>query len=109
MKTALKTMILVVVGAGLAGLSSGCATDRAVVQQAEEFNGTLDKAVIHDPQLESYFQRLGTRIIAGAKAYDAEASQKQENKGIFSKEMEFPLVKKKPLNPSPPGGDQMYI
>src|SRR5258705_10427070 len=98
MKTALKTLIVVVLGPGLLSLSGGCATDRAVVQQADEFNTTLDKAVIHDPQLQSYFQRPGTRIIAGAKQYDAEGSKKEENKGRFSKDMEFLLGNSKKLN-----------
>src|SRR5258705_6207955 len=109
MKTALKTLIVVVLGPGLLSLSGGCATDRAVVQQADEFNTTLDKAVIHDPQLESYFGRLGTRIINGAKAYDAEASKKDENKWMFSKDMQFHLVNSKTLNAFTTGGDHMYI
>jgi len=109
MKTALKTLIVLIFAAGFAGLLGGCATDRAVVQQADEFNTTLDKAVIHDPQLESYFQRLGSRIIAGAKVYDAEASKKEENKWMFSKDMEFHLVNSKTLNAFTTGGEHMYI
>ncbi|HEV8378081.1 MAG TPA: M48 family metalloprotease [Tepidisphaeraceae bacterium] len=109
MKTALKILSVLILGAGFTALLGGCATDRAVVQQAEEFNTTLDKAVIHDPQLESYFQRLGSRIIAGAKAYDAEASKKEENKWMFSKDMEFHLVNSKTLNAFTTGGEHMYI
>jgi len=109
MKTALQTLIVLVFGAAFTALLGGCATDKAVVQQAEEFNTTLDKAVMHDPQLQSYFQRLGTRIIAGAKAYDAEASQKAENKWMFSKDMEFHLVNSKTLNAFTTGGEHMYI
>src|SRR5882672_641200 len=109
MKITLKTLVILVFGTGLIGLLGGCASDRAVVQQADEFNTTLDKAVIHDPQLESYFQRLGTRIIAGAKAYDAEASKKDENKWMFSKEMQFHLVNSKTLNAFTTGGEHMYI
>jgi len=109
MKTALKTLIVAVLGPSLLALMGGCASDRAVVQQAEEFNTTLDKAVIKDPQLESYFQRLGQRIIAGAKQYDAEASKKEENKWMFSKDMEFHLVNSKTLNAFTTGGEHMYI
>jgi predicted Zn-dependent protease len=109
MKTTLKTLIVLLCGVGLVVSLGGCATDRAVVQQAEEFNTTLDKAVIHDPQLQSYFQRLGSRIIAGAKAYDAEASKKEENKWMFSKDMEFHLVNSKTLNAFTTGGEHMYI
>lgn len=109
MKKTLKNLIVLVLGPGLLALLGGCASDRAVVQQAEEFNTTLDKAVIHDPQLESYFQRLGQRVIAGAKQYDAEASKKDENKWMFSKDMEFHLVNSKTLNAFTTGGEHMYI
>jgi beta-barrel assembly-enhancing protease len=109
MKTAVKTLIVLIFGAAFSALLGGCATDRAVVEQAEQFNTTLDKAVIHDPQLESYFKRIGSRIIAGAKAYDAEAFKKEENKWMFSKDMEFHLVNSKTLNAFTTGGEHMYI
>ncbi|HEV8290882.1 MAG TPA: M48 family metalloprotease [Tepidisphaeraceae bacterium] len=109
MKTTLKILSVLILGAGFTALLGGCATDRAVVEQADQFNTTLDKAVIHDPQLESYFQRLGARIIAGAKAYDAEASKKDENKWMFSKDMQFHLVNSKTLNAFTTGGEHMYI
>ncbi|HEV8605725.1 MAG TPA: M48 family metalloprotease [Tepidisphaeraceae bacterium] len=109
MKTGTKMLVVLVCGLLLGSGVVGCATDRAVVEQADQFNTTLDKAVIHDPQLESYFQRLGTRIIAGAKTYDAEASKKEENKWMFSKDMEFHLVNSKTLNAFTTGGEHMYI
>ena len=80
MKIVLKTLTTLFCCCLLIWLTAGCATDKAVVEQAEQFNTTLDKAVIHDPQLESYFNRLGTRIIAGAKAYDAESEQAERER-----------------------------
>src|SRR5213078_4405930 len=49
MKTAIKTLIVSLSLLLPASLITGCASDRAVIDQAEQFNTTLDKAVIHDP------------------------------------------------------------
>ena len=61
MKKVLKTLFVSLFALSAAALLGGCASDRAVVQQANEVDQTLEKAVIHDPQIESYFQRLGAR------------------------------------------------
>src|SRR3989440_11343590 len=108
MKKPLKILAVLVFGLTLTALIGGCATDRAVVQQANEFDQTLEKAVIHDPQLESYFQRLGTRIVQGAKAYDPEMAAKSENAWMF-KDLEVHLVNSKTLNAFTTGGNHMYI
>jgi predicted Zn-dependent protease len=107
MKTA-KTLIVLVFGAGLTALLGGCASDRAVVQQANEFDQTLEKAVIHDPQLESYFQRLGARVIDGARAYEPDEARKSENAWMF-KDLQVHLVNSKTLNAFTTGGNHMYI
>jgi len=108
MKTALKTLIVLLFAAGFTALLGGCASDRAVVQQANEFDTTLEKAVIHDPQLESYFHRLGQRIIDGAKAYEPEEARKEENAWMF-KNPQFHLVNSKTLNAFTTGGEHLYI
>ena len=108
MKTALKTLILLLFAAGFTGLLGGCASDRAVVQQANEFDQTLEKAVIKDPQIESYFQRLGVRIIEGARAYEPDEARKPENSWMF-KDLQVHLVNSKTLNAFTTGGNHMYI
>ncbi len=108
MKNTLKTLIVLLFASAFAGLLGGCASDRAVVQQANEFDTTLEKAVIHDPQIESYFQRLGQRIIDGAKASEPDAVNKEENAWMF-KNMQFHLVNSKTLNAFTTGGEHMYI
>src|SRR5207237_9820753 len=107
MKKTLKTLIVLLFSAGLIAIT-GCASDRAVVQQANDFDQTLEKAVIHDPQLESYFQRLGTRIIQGAKGYDPENAGKSENAWMY-KDLQVHLVNSKTLNAFTTGGNHMYI
>jgi predicted Zn-dependent protease len=104
-----KLLSLIITFIFLTVLIGGCATDRAVVDQADQFHGTLDKAVIHDPQLDSYMQRLGQRIIAGARAAEPEARGKEENAWLFSKNMQFHLVNSKTLNAFTTGGEHMYI
>jgi len=108
MKTPLNKLIVLFFAAGLAILLGGCASDRAVVQQANEFDNTLEKAVVHDPQLENYFQRIGQRIIAGVKAYEPEEAKKEENAWMF-KNPQFHLVNSKTLNAFTTGGEHIYI
>src|SRR3989449_3045325 len=108
MKTALKSLIFLVFGAGFVGLLGGCASDRAVVQQANEFDQTLEKAVIHDPQLESYFQWLGARVVDGARAYEPDEARNPENSWMFQ-DLQVHLVNSKPLNAFTTGGNHMYI
>jgi predicted Zn-dependent protease len=108
MKTALKLLIVLFIAAGFTSLLGGCASDRAVVQQANEVDQTLEKAVIHDPQIESYFQRLGARILNGAKAYDPENASKSENAWMY-KDLQLHLVNSKTLNAFTTGGNHMYI
>ena len=108
MKKPLKLLIVLVFGLTLAALLGGCATDRAVVQQANDFDQTLEKAAIKDPQIESYFQRLGVRIIEGARAYEPDEARKPENSWMF-KDLQVHLVNSKTLNAFTTGGNHMYI
>jgi predicted Zn-dependent protease len=94
---------------------AGCATDRQVIQQAEDEHAQLKPAVMEDPELLKYLQSMGDRIVAAAKELDAEHygpsshfESKESNDWMFSKE-EFHLVNSKTLNAFTTGGEHMYI
>lgn len=94
---------------------TGCqVSDRKVLDQANEFHGQLSKAVIEDPQLANYLQKLGDRIIDSAKELDAQGygpkTHKQEDDDwMYSQEMKFHFVNSKTLNAFTTGGEHMYI
>ena len=46
---------------------TGCATDKAVIGQAQSFHSGLQPAVMTDAQLNRYIQSVGDRIIAAAR------------------------------------------
>src|SRR6266516_4680896 len=98
MNMAIKTIFVSAIGVLLSALLTGCATDRAVVEQAQQYDQTLEKAVIKDPQLESYFNRIGQRIIEAAKEAEPEAHRTEDSGWMFSKNMQFHLVNSKTLN-----------
>jgi len=96
-------------------VGAGCATDRQVIQQAEDEHAQLKPAVMTDPELLTYLQSMGDRIVAAAKELDAEHygpsshfDSKESNDWMFSKE-EFHLVNSKTLNAFTTGGEHMYV
>lgn len=92
----------------LLSLVWGCMpSDRAVISQAQQFNSGIEPAIITDPQLASYLQKVGDRIIAAAGT--TEAARQQENAWMFSKDMKFHFVNSKTLNAFTTGGEHMYI
>jgi predicted Zn-dependent protease len=98
----------------LAGALTGCANDRSVIAQAQQTHTQLEPAVIKDPELSSYLQQVGERIIAAAKEADAnhvgpKAHFKDNDAWMFSKNMQFHLVNSKTLNAFTTGGEHMYI
>ncbi len=95
-------------------LSSGCATDRQVIAQANEVNTQLKPAILTDPQLSSYIQQVGDRIIAAARTLDQQgfgpdAHKKEDSNWMFSPGMKFHFVNSKTLNAFTTGGEHMYI
>ncbi len=95
---------------GLAG-GGGCATDRSVIDQAAGFHNTLEPAVMEDPVLADYMQRVGERIITAAREYHASQADKEgeSRDWMFSQNMKFHLVNSKTLNAFTTGGEHMYI
>ena len=94
---------------------ASCATDRQVIQQAEDTHAQLKPAVMDDPELFGYLKSMGDRIVAAAKELDAEHygpsshfEKNESNDWMFSKE-EFHLVNSKTLNAFTTGGEHLYI
>jgi predicted Zn-dependent protease len=97
-------------------LAAGCATDKAVISQAADVHTGLQPAVMDDPQLSSYLQQVGQRIIAAAVEADknhvgpkSHFNKKEQNAWMFSQNMKFHLVNSKTLNAFTTGGEHMYI
>ncbi len=100
--------ILVCVGA--TGL--GCASDKAVISQANQAHSGLQPAVVEDPVLSGYIQEVGNRIIDSAaelsrQGYGSHGSQ--DNAWMFSKDMRFHFVNSETMNAFTTGGEHMYI
>jgi hypothetical protein len=100
---------------GLVGaLACACATDRAVISQAEDTNRHLEPAIMNDAQLAGYLQKIGGRIVEAARAVDAEHQgpkshfSESDNSWMFENK-EFHLVNSKTLNAFTTGGDHMYV
>jgi predicted Zn-dependent protease len=95
-------------------LTTGCATDQAVISQAAQMNTQLQPAVMQDPQLTNYFQQVGDRIIAAAKELDKQgygppSHKKGNNDWMFGQDMKFFLVNSKTVNAFTTGGNFMYV
>ena len=96
-------------------IGTGCANDKQVIGQANQFHSNLEPAVIRDPELNRYIQTVGDRIIAAAEALDKQGfgptSHKKENAAwMFAKGgMQFHFVNSKTINAFTTGGNHMYI
>ena len=94
------------------GTGIGCASDRAVISQANQAHTSLAPAVIEDPVLSTYIQDVGNRIIGAAQELNRQGggkSGKEDNAWMFSKNMRFHFVNSKTLNAFTTGGEHMYI
>ncbi|HRK30940.1 MAG TPA: M48 family metalloprotease, partial [Tepidisphaeraceae bacterium] len=111
LKSALRMVLAVSL---LAVLSVGCASDRKVIDQADQVHGSLEKAVIKDEVLANYLQEVGDRIIeqAAKMSADGKGPSKHfatDNTWMFGEEMRFHFVNSKTLNAFTTGGEHMYI
>ena len=101
--------------AGSALCLTGCATDQAVVSQANQFDTSLKPAEIKNSEVNDYFQSIGRRIQESAKEADAAHwGPKTHFSGgsdqwMFQPNMEFHLVNSKTLNAFTTGGNHVYI
>jgi predicted Zn-dependent protease len=108
-----QTILVVVFGAG-GMMVTGCASDRAVISQANQFHSGLEPAVMTDPKLTEYIQAVGDRIIDAARemdqqSYGPDSHKSEDSSWMFSKEMQFHFVNSKTLNAFTTGGEHMYI
>jgi predicted Zn-dependent protease len=96
-------------------LATGCASDKQVISQANQFHSSLEPAVINDAQLGRYIQTVGDRIIAAAEELDKQGfgpvSHKKESAAwMFDKGgMKFHFVNSKTINAFTTGGNHMYV
>jgi predicted Zn-dependent protease len=106
--------VLVILLLTTCGFAVGCASDRAVIGQANQVHGSLDPAVINDPELANYFQQVGDRVIDVAKELDQQhygpkSHFSEKDDWMFSNKMKFHLVNSKTLNAFTTGGEHMYV
>ena len=94
-------------------LGGGCANDKQVIGQANQFHQNLEPAVMRDPILTSYIQKVGDRIIESARELDRQGygpkSHKKENSQWMFTGMQFHFVNSPTLNAFTTGGNHMYI
>ena len=95
-------------------LGTGCASDKQIIGQANQFHGGLEPATIDDPALANYLQAVGDRIIDAAQdlskqGYGPEEHKKENNSWMFNGGMKFHFVNSKTLNAFTTGGNHMYI
>lgn len=93
---------------------SGCASDSSVISQANEMNDALQPAIITDPVLSQYIQKVGDRIIDAAgemyrQGYGPAAQVDEDSQWMFSQKMQFHFVNSKTLNAFTTGGEHMYV
>jgi predicted Zn-dependent protease len=110
-----RRIILPLVLLAIVSLHAGCAvSDQQVIANANQFQTQLKPAVMTDPQLSAYLQKIGDRIIAAAKEFDAEhqgppSHFKGDNSWMFSNQMQFHFVNSKTVNAFTTGGEHMYV
>ena len=100
------TMSLVLLG--------GCATDRAVISQANQVHSAIEPAVMEDEVLNNYLNEVGQRIIEVAQelsrqGYAPRGHYRDGGDWMFGQDMRFHMVNSKTLNAFTTGGEHMYI
>lgn len=91
----------------------GCANDKKVIAQAADAHKDLDPAVLKDPQLAEYIQKVGTRVVNSARDLVQEGYQKDrvfaEDPQWMFDEVQFHLVNSETLNAFTTGGQHVYL
>jgi len=92
---------------------TGCATDKAVISQANQQQDQLEPAIIQDRQVQAFMDKIGGRIVAAAKELDEQgvgpkSHKKGDNDWMF-KDVQFHMVNSKTLNAFTTGGHHVYI
>jgi predicted Zn-dependent protease len=97
----------------IAALGSGCASDKQVIDQANDVHSGIAPAVITDPVLDGYVQQIGDRIVAVARemheqGYGPKAHKSEDAQWMFSN-IQFHLVNSPTLNAFTTGGQHIYL
>ncbi len=103
--------VLLVLGASL--ISLGCATDKKVIAQAADSHKQLDPAILKDPQLADYVQKVGDRVVKSARrliqdGYEKDRVFAEDPQWMFD-EVQFHLVNSETLNAFTTGGTHVYL
>jgi predicted Zn-dependent protease len=93
---------------------TGCATDRAVISQANQVHSSLEPAVMEDEVLTNYLNEVGQRIVDVAQelsrqGYAPRGHQREGGEWMFGPQVRFHLVNSSTLNAFTTGGEHMYI
>lgn len=95
-------------------LAGGCASDKSVISQAADTHKGLSPAIISDPQLVAYLDKVGQRIVNVAEELDQQhfgpsSHKKDDDTSWMFQGMQFHFVNSKTLNAFTTGGKHMYI
>lgn len=109
LKFVVRSIALMTLGFG----AVGCVKDSSVIAQAADSHKTLEPAIIEDPELAGYMQKLGDRVVNAAResiqeGYEKDRVYKQDPSWMFS-DVKFHLVNSKTLNAFTTGGDHVYL
>ena len=94
----IKRPLTLLVIASLFFVATGCANDQKVMAVADKMHTGLEPAVMHDPELSAYLQKIGDRIIETAMIMDKEGygpkshKSSDDNAWMFSNNMHFYFV-----------------
>ncbi len=92
---------------------TACATDRQVIEQADDAHRDLEPAVLVDPTLAGYLQEMGDRIVVEAKKLSdsgvGPSSHRSEDDAWMFTDVKFHFVNSETLNAFTTGGEHMYI
>jgi predicted Zn-dependent protease len=91
-----------------------CASDRAVIAQADDVHRGLEPAVIEEAELAAYLQEVGARVVAAADSmtkagYGGKSRRDADSRWMFSDDLRFHLVASDELNAFTTGGEHMYV
>jgi predicted Zn-dependent protease len=94
----------------------GCASDKKVQAQADQFDASLHAAELSQPDVNAYFTAIGRRVQAAAKIADAQHYgpkshfvKDESDQWMFSEKVQFHLVNSKTLNAFTTGGYHVYV
>ena len=109
--------LLLLALAGLAGCAGPAVspTDQTLLRETEQLHSRLEPAVVErqEPRLRRYFEQLASRIVTAARELDQQGIIQSRSEGsnewMFSKDIDFHLVKSELPNIYTAGGRHIYI